>query len=370
MGRILKAHQIRIDTEHPVFISNNKTTEAPAEKRIDTEYDDGFADEVFKALSPERLAGSGEKMVSKNKPKNNEDAETAAPPKKPDSALSADAKKTRSFAALEAIRVKELEIEALKQELQNWESELQAKEKDLSAKEKEISETLIKRRQEIEAEASNTLKLAKEAASSITQSAQAEAEAIRKTARAEETAIREKAYNEGHKEGYAVGESKGISAGEQSAVQEINFDWQNLMKESEMLVKELQTSRMGILKSSEEEMLKLVVAFAKTVIKTEPLIQPEIVLKNLDAAINKISETDKIILRVNMRDKNMCEDHKNKFLSKLASISELSIVEDNSLSPGGIKIETEAGTIDATVDSQAKELEKALLEKYNRNNQS
>jgi flagellar biosynthesis/type III secretory pathway protein FliH len=54
----------------------------------------------------------------------------------------------------------------------------------------------------------------------------------------------------------------------------------------------------------------------------------------------------------------------------LASISELSIVEDNSLSPGGIKIETEAGTIDATVDSQAKELEKALLEKYNRNNQS
>ena len=46
-----------------------------------------------------------------------------------------------------------------------------------------------------------------------------------------------------------------------------------------MLVKELQTSRMGILKSSEEEMLKLVVAFAKTVIKTEPLIQPEIVLK-------------------------------------------------------------------------------------------
>lgn len=81
MGRILKAHQIRIDTEHPVFISNNKTTEAPAEKRIVTEYDDGFADEVFKALSPERLAGSGEKMVSKNKPKNNEDAETAAPPK-------------------------------------------------------------------------------------------------------------------------------------------------------------------------------------------------------------------------------------------------------------------------------------------------
>ena len=34
MGRILKAHQIRIDTEHPVFISNNKTTEAPAEKEL------------------------------------------------------------------------------------------------------------------------------------------------------------------------------------------------------------------------------------------------------------------------------------------------------------------------------------------------
>jgi flagellar biosynthesis/type III secretory pathway protein FliH len=34
------------------------------------------------------------------------------------------------------------------------------------------------------------------------------------------------------------------------------------------------------------------------------------------------------------------------------------------LTPGGIKIETGVGTIDATIESQSSELEKALLERF------
>jgi len=146
------------------------------------------------------------------------------------------------------------------------------------------------------------------------------------------------------------------------------IDWQNLMKESEMLINELQTSRMGILKSSEEEMLKIVFAFARSILKVEPLIQPEIVLKNIDQALNRVSEVDKVVMRINMRDKSMCQAHKDKFLGRLASVSELRIVEDPTLAPGGIKIETGVGTIDATIESQARELEKALLEKFRKTN--
>lgn len=135
-----------------------------------------------------------------------------------------------------------------------------------------------------------------------------------------------------------------------------------------MLINELQTSRMGILKSSEEEMLKIVFAFARSILKVEPLAQPEIVLKNIDQALNRVSEVDKVVMRINMRDKSMCQAHKDQFLGRLTSVSELRIVEDPTLAPGGIKIETGVGTIDATIESQARELEKALLEKFRKTN--
>lgn len=368
MGKIFKANQIKIDTEKPVFIQHHQKIVKP-EPEIDPA-EDAFDAEAFRALSPEHLAGSGEKIVTRNPPADESDEKTPGVKpaeklaekiaEKSESFLSQTARKARHAAVLEAMKIKELELEALEEELKEWETSLQQKEKELSAQEGEFSQTMIKRRQEVEAEAAKTLKMAKEAAASISDAARAEAEAIKKSARLEVDSLRDKAY----KEGYTLGEEKGIAAGESQGMHEASLDWQNLMKESEALINELQTSRMGILKASEEEMLKLIIAFARSVIKIEPIAQPEIVLRNIDQALNRVSEVDKIVMRINLRDKSMCQAHKDQFMARLSSVSELRIVEDSSLSPGGIKIETGVGTIDATIESQAKELEKALLEKF------
>ena len=370
MGKIFKANQIKIDAEKPVFIHHHQKIVKP-EPDIDPA-EDAFAEEAFRALSPEHLAGNGEKIVTKTPTEDSEATDEEAPApgsqppvatRKPESFLSQAAKKSRHAAALEAIKVKELELEALEEELREWETSLQQKERELTAKEQEISHGMIKRRQEMEAEAAKTLQMAREAAASIGEAAKAEAETIKKAARLEVDSLREKAYQEG----YAAGEDKGRAAGEAEGLHEVQLDWKNLMLESEALVNELQTSRMGILKSSEEEMLKLIIAFAKSVIKVEPVAQPEIILHNIDQALNRVSEVDKIVMRINLRDKSMCQAHKDQFLARLSSVSELRIVEDSTLSPGGIKIETGVGTIDATIESQARELEKALLEKFRKN---
>lgn len=363
MGKIFKANQIKINTEKPVFIHHHQKIIKP-EPDIDLS-EDTFAAEAFKALSPEHLAGSGEKIVTKAKPAeesghDDNEKHEASPAAKSESFLSQAARKSRHAAVLDAIKIKELELEALEEELRTWESSLQQKEREITAQEQELSQANIKRRQDVEAESAKTLKTAKELAASISDAAKAEAEAIKKSAKLDVDSLRDKAY----KEGYAAGEEKGISAGEAQGLHEAAIDWQNLMKESEALINELQTSRMGILKASEEEMLKLIIAFARTVIKVEPIAQPEIILKNIDQALNHVSEVDKIVMRINIRDKSMCQAHKDQFMARLSSVTELRIVEDSTLSPGGIKIETGVGTIDATIESQARELEKALLEKF------
>ena len=364
MGKIFKANQIKIEKEKPVFIDHRQKIAKPEEDLPPAE--DAFAVETFRALSPEHLAGSGEKIFTKPPKSGEEDQsatagipQTAKPAAEPQSFLSPAAKKARHAAALEAIKIRELELEALEEELRNWEEELKGKESNLTAQEQEFSQNALKKRQDADAEASRTVQTARETANTIVETAKAEAEAIKKAAKLEVDSVRDKAY----KEGYAMGEEKGISAGEKQGLHEASLDWQNLMQESEALINELQTSRMGILKASEEEMLKLVITFARTVIKVEPVAQPEIILKNIDQALNRVSEVDKIVMRINIKDKSMCQAHKDQFMARLGSVSELRIIEDPTLSPGGIKIETGVGTIDATIESQARELERALLGK-------
>ncbi len=374
MARIFKANQVKIEPDKKVFIDHHqKIPQAP--KQMEPE-EEAFTEEVFRALSPVHLAGSGEKMVTgakKNEEKeNNEqnspqsDGDNHEKTQSPSGQLSYAAKKARHGAALEALKIKELELEALEEELRQWEQELKDKERDLTAKEQQLSQSMLAKKAEADAEARKNLEMARESAKSITDAARAEADAIKKAAQLEIESWRDKAY----KEGFAIGEEKGIASGEEQGLHEARLDWQNLMKESEMLINELQTSRIGVLKASEEEMLRLVIAFAKSVIKVEPVAQPDIILKNIDQAINKIADVDKIVMRINMRDKAMCQAHKDAFMAKLSTVAELKIIEDPTLTPGGIKIETGVGTIDATIESQAAELEKALIEKFRKNQSS
>ena len=264
ISRILKANQVKAIST-PFLVDNGQKPEKPKEPDIDPN-EDAFAAEAFRILSPNELANGGQ--ITTKKPleeQSNEDSqekpedsgEPAQPLKKnnneDDSFLSQAARKSRHAAVLQQLKIKELELEALESELREWETRLQQQEQELIAKEKEITQANIKKRQEIDEECQQTLKMAKEAAESIKSAAKTEAEAIKKQAKIEVDSVREKAY----KEGFEIGEEKGIAQGEAEGLKEIEIDWKNLMQESEMIVNELQASRMGMLKASEEEMLRL-----------------------------------------------------------------------------------------------------------------
>lgn len=367
MFRILKANQVKA-IKDPFSVDNGQKVEKPKEPDIDPN-EDAFASEAFQLLSGEELAG-GQKITTK-KPASPAPEETAnenpdiqapsaAPKREEDSFLSQAAKKSRHAAVLEKLKLKELELEALEEELREWEARLQQQENELTKKEQELTQANIQKRQQVEAECQQTLKMAKEAAESVKAAAKTEAETIKKQAKIEVDSVRENAY----KEGFENGEEKGLAQGEAEGLKEIEIDWKNMMNESEMIVNELQASRMGLLKASEEEMLKLVISFAKTILKVEPVVNQEIILKNIDEALNNIIDVDKVVLKINLRDKAMCEAHKEQLLSRLGNISELRIVEDPGISAGGVKIETGVGTIDATLETQAKALERALFEKF------
>lgn len=368
MAKIFKAFQVVID--------NNKRTSVPTGQVPPPPEAEEEESPEFKELSAELLAGPARKIkIDKSAmphPKQSETTEDARSEtgEQHDKSHEADhvshvlppefsklSKSARLNAVASALKRKELELEALEEKLREWEGSLRERESKLVAEHNAFHQEMMTRRSTMEQESAKLIQMAKQSSESITNTARTEAESLKKAALIELELIKEKA----HKEGFARGEEKGIIEGEKQGLHEAKLDWNSLMQETEAIIAELQTSRMGILKAAEEEMLKLIIAFAKAVIKTEARVGEEILLKNLDAAINKVADADKIVLRINLKDKAMCEAHKENLLRRLGTVSELRIVEDASLSPGGAKIETGAGTIDASIESQIAELETALL---------
>lgn len=249
------------------------------------------------------------------------------------------------------------ELDALDRQLQEWQESLLAREKGLDAEEARLLAEFKQKRQQVDEESDRIIALARKNADQLIANARAEAATLLKAAQVEADEVREKA----RREGYALGEEKGIAKGEQQGLHEGRLEWQGLIQETETLIQELQTSRIAMLKSTEEEMVRLVLAFAKRVIKVESRLNPAIILKNLDAAIGMLADVDRIVLRINLRDKSMVQSHKDELMRRLQGCRELSIVEDPSLAPGGLRIESSAGTIDATLEVQAEELERQLL---------
>jgi flagellar biosynthesis/type III secretory pathway protein FliH len=373
MARIYKAFQVKIDKDHKVAIP---TANQPAAPPAETEED---IEGLFRELSPDRLAGTGAKGTvdpEARAPAGPEKTAPGAPPGGPaaspptggaapapaagpgvgpgagpspgsgpgaarpgggqagplppgaiEAVLSAPATAARDGSAMSAVKRKALELMALEQRLREWEQSLVERESALLKEEEKFHHEMMARRQTVEEETKKQLEMARKSAETIMATARAEAETLRKGLAVELEAIKQKAY----KEGFALGEEKGIAAGEKAGLEEIRLDWQNLMQETELLISELQTSRMGLLKAAEEEMVKLVIAFAKRVLKTEPLVRPEIILQNIDAALNKISEVDKIVIRINLKDKSMTEAHKQEFLRRLHAVADVKVVEDPSL---------------------------------------
>jgi len=350
MAKIFKSFQVKIDKEHVQKIWTGQKIK-PEKPKINIS--DGEDSEGFKEIPPEKLGGT----PSESSP----GAPQAVAPDSDQDEISEEERVAsaiaRASAILNAANRRSSEISLKEEKLRDWEKALIEREQLIEKEEAKLHQEILARRKALEEECAKMLEMAKKSADTILKTASAEAETMKKALQIELESIRAKAQ----KEGFALGEEKGIAAGEKAGFEEGKLEWQALIQETEMLVTELQTSRIGILKSMEEEMVKLILAFAKRVLKVECQTRPEIILNNIDAAINKISEVDKIILRINMRDKSLAESRKEDFMKRLSGIGELKIIEDSSLSPGGLRIETGVGCIDATIEAQAEELEKNIL---------
>ncbi|MEC9464189.1 MAG: FliH/SctL family protein [Myxococcota bacterium] len=179
---------------------------------------------------------------------------------------------------------------------------------------------------------------AKSQAQDIRARAQAEADEILDNARREAEAL----LSQAKEKGYAQGRDQGAS----ELVEAVARSSKRLQQIENQLVPQIKDLALGI---------------AKKILGKELSSRPEAVVELVRQALaEKARQRREISLRVNPEDLVVIRENRGELLEILSRAQEISIREDPDVARFGVIIETDAGTIDAQLETQLAVLEGVL----------
>lgn len=126
----------------------------------------------------------------------------------------------------------------------------------------------------------------------------------------------------------------------------------------ESVLQEAHAERSRLLEGSEADAVQLILAIVRKVLKVEPIINEQVILKVTRAALQRLSQVAEVQIAVHPADLELL--HFN--LSQLADLAlEIVLEPDEKIAPGGCRIHSRSGTIDATLDSQFETVARSFL---------
>ncbi|MDE6736558.1 MAG: flagellar assembly protein FliH, partial [Treponemataceae bacterium] len=187
-------------------------------------------------------------------------------------------------------------------------------------------------------------------AADIVQKAKDEAAQIIADAQAQQDALAERSQ----KDGYEQGRTEGYDEGKAEVGR--------LGERTHAILDEVISRREEILRSTEQQIVELVILMTRKVVKLLSESQKNVVMANVLEALKKVRGRGKVNIRVNLADLKLTTEHAQNFVRQFESVEGVSVYEDSSVDKGGCIVETDFGAIDARIASQLGELESKVLE--------
>jgi len=153
---------------------------------------------------------------------------------------------------------------------------------------------------------------------------------------------------------YARGRREGLD----SADQNLETAAQALAAAAE----EISRLRESLAKNSGQDMLRLVMAVSEQIIRREVAVDPKVVLTIIETALQSSVRSDQYRIRINPADLENVTNQKPLFLASVSGLKNLSIEADTTISPGGCRIDSDLGDVDATIETQLEAINQILSE--------
>lgn len=198
---------------------------------------------------------------------------------------------------------------------------------------------------DIEDAAKRILLRARQQADQLLAAAQTEAEELKAAAKAQGTA-------DGLREGTAQGLAQGKQAGQQQALAEHKAELQKAIAALNDAAAKLNTSRADLHSMALQEVVKLAIAIARRVTKRQGLLDAPVLVANLEEAMKLVVTHTNLRIEIHPTQRAILDTALPQLALKWPSLKHVEIVEDASISPGGSRIVTCQGKVDADLDVQ------------------
>ena len=123
---------------------------------------------------------------------------------------------------------------------------------------------------------------------------------------------------------------------------------------------QLNTIRETILNNSMEEMQNLVLTIAERFIRHSVTVQNDTLIATVEEAIRQSVKSDELTIEVNPADLEVIKSRTREFIDSLSGLENITMQTNPAIERGGCRIDSSTSTVDATITSQLRIIEKAL----------
>lgn len=177
-----------------------------------------------------------------------------------------------------------------------------------------------------------------------------EIDTMMREAHARVDGIERDAYQKGHQEGMEKGKLEGFA------------EATGLMNTLRDGLKQLDAARGEYYGKAEKEMVDLVLLISAEIVRREVAQDPGIVAEVLRKAVSELETKQSIVVRLSPQDVALIGGMRESLQQEMEVIEGIELKSDPAITPGGCILETNIGSLDATVENRLMNIHRALRE--------
>ncbi len=177
--------------------------------------------------------------------------------------------------------------------------------------------------------------------------------------------LREEARRQGYDAGFEQGHAEGVKAGyhaaHDEAVEGFRREHAQIVQVMQEATTAIDTIKEDLAIAARRDLLDLALLIAKKLTFAVGDLHRESACENLDRALRLVGSRTDLLIHVHPKDVASMEKFAESSLSHIRAAHTVKIVTDESMAPGGCKVENERTSIDASLETQVNEIVSLLL---------
>lgn len=180
--------------------------------------------------------------------------------------------------------------------------------------------------------------------------------------------IKKRGYEEGYNAGFEIGKNKGYDEGYEIGLDNIKVELykinENKLNEINCMLEEIEKQKQSVISKYESEISKLSLSIAEKILRQKIELKDNAVSRIIESVIKDYKNVEWVKIYISDKDDIIAIEADKSLINELQKISnDVKIEVKKDLDEGSCIIETPAGIVDASVDTQLNNLKEILLNK-------